>query len=297
MRFLLFCLACLTPSFALADWAFDAPRRILSHSAMSCGSTGDGSYCLELGCVEGGPLMFHLNALEHSRMSEANKVRLNLSVARQLMPAIEFTLGGDVGLFDAPFEERHIEGLEALKAGNRAEARFWMGPVLQGAKGPVSLRGSSKAIDAALAACPMPDFAARDLERRTVDDPRAAVRLAMAEMCGEVGGVTSEPNETFVTEVDADGKAPMDLLMNHGAVPCSTAATLVCGSAGCVNSLWIGQESGRYVRVLQTNLYGLTADGSGRIIVDFHGSACGLVGAAPCAKAFRVEPTRLDPLD
>ena len=297
MRFLFAFLISLFPHMALADWAFDAPGRILSHSAMSCGQVSNGRYCLELGCVEGGDLMFHLNALEHSTISEANKIRLNLSVSRQLLPAIEFLLAGEVGLFFAPFEERHLPGLDRLKAGSRAEAIFWMGPVLKGAKGPVSLRGSSKAIDAALAACPLPDFAARDLERRKWDDPQAAVRLEMAEQCRDAGTTPGAPKEGFVTEVDADGIPPIDLLVNHGAVPCLNAPSLVCGSAGCLHSLWIGQDNGRYVRVLRSNIHGLSADGSGQITLNLHGGACGLVGAEPCAKRFQVFNDRLELLE
>lgn len=294
-RFVL-CFLCFFARPLHAEWIVNGPENILDQSALVCGTTPNGEVCLELGCDSGGELQFAMNALYHSRMSEANLIETNLYVGKRMIPVIDLENAGDHGIFRGQLEQYHLDGLKLLKAGRRANARFWMGANLQGDKGDFSLKGSGKAIDAVMAACPLPDFKARDLAQRTVDDPLAHVRSEYTAECNRMGGQIAAVQEHVMTSLDADGETPMDIVIDHGAMICSTSPSHYCGSAGCLTSLWIGQENGRFTRVFSGNTYGISADGSGVVTMAFHGGACGLAGAAPCKKSYSVFADRLEPV-
>lgn len=245
--------------------------------------------CFELSCDAGRELGFRLNA---KRTNMPDRVEATVVVGNRVAATIEFERTPPVQDYMGLIEKYHFDGLRRMQAGNRAELRIWQGRGHPTLRYPMSLRGSRVAIQAVLDACALPDFAARKI----TDNPLGQIEGRIKRTCDDLGGTMSR-GEGLVRALEMNGDGQPDLVINYGSVICSAARTLVCGSAGCLHSLWIGLGEGRYREIWANNIHGLAVIDRGVVRIAFHGSACGLVGAAPCSKTFRVLPDRLEPID
>jgi hypothetical protein len=85
-----------------------------------------------------------------------------------------------------------------------------------------------------------------------------------------------------VIEVDLDGQPPMDRLVDESKYGCSTAASLYCGSGGCMLHAVIGEESWSF----QSTGWRMLDWGPARILlIGRDGGWCGGSGAEVCFEA------------
>lgn len=266
-------LAIVWAAAAQAQWVSTTQEGSGRHAATGCTEIGDRKLCLELSCTDGAPLSWGLSSENIAEMVAAPAVDALVFVGSRLAGSLDFTASG-LEAFRAPLEEAHLDGLERLKAGITAELRIWFGADVPPAIHRIGLRGSRKAIEAVEAACPMPDFAAREIERRTMADPGAVVLGELAEACTALDGALTV-QEGFVREVELDGAPGLDLVIDHSLAECSTAASLVCGASGCLHSVWLQQSDGRYRRVFLDSVRSVLPVEPGVIEMARQGRACG----------------------
>jgi hypothetical protein len=85
-----------------------------------------------------------------------------------------------------------------------------------------------------------------------------------------------------VDRVDLDGDLRSDWVLNEIGFACSTAASLYCGTGGCMSHFLIGDE-------LHSQLnqgWELVTFGPHRVLLaDVHGSKCGGINPTPCVTA------------
>lgn len=285
-------LACamLSAGAAQAQWVVDSDVLTGRHAASVCTASGDAELCLELSCTSEEPLSWGLRSQGVADLVAAPAVDALMVVGSSLVGTLEFE-GVAIESFRAPLEETHVDGLERMKAGMRADMRMWFGVEEAPELYRFGLSGSRKAISEVEALCPLPDFAAREVERRTVPDPGSVVLGELAEACRTLDGTLSV-QEGFVREMDLDGTGELDLAVDHSLAECSTATSLVCSDAGCQNSFWLAQEDGRFRRVFLETIKEFTAVEPGVVEITFQGAACGR-GGGTCTGTYDVGPDSL----
>ncbi|MGP6087436.1 hypothetical protein [Antarctobacter jejuensis] len=274
---------------AHADWTFEGGEEASVHVARVC-KGGDQELCLELGCETGESLSFRLTSRNFPDMVAAPRLDTLLFVGSQLAGSLEFSHSG-LESFQAPLEETHLRGIDRLKAGVRAQLHVWYSNDSAPEIHRFTLIGSNKAITEVQQFCPLPDFAARELERRTLEDPAARIMADMREACAVLNGKITE-GTGFSEPFDIDGKPPMDLRVNHGALVCDSTPDLVCGPAGCLTSLWVAQEEGRYRRVFLNAIQDVVPGEAGQVKLRYKGSRCGAKDAL-CEQAFALDAEEL----
>ncbi len=274
---------------ARADWVFEGGEEASTHVARVC-KGGDQELCLELGCSAGEPLSFRLTSRNIPDMVAAPRLDTLLFVGSQLAGSLEFSHSG-LETFQAPLEETHLRGINRLKAGIRAQLHVWYSNDGAPEIHRFTLIGSNNAITEVEEYCPLPDFEARELERRTLADPGARIMSDMREACTVLNGEITV-GSGFVVPFDVDGQEPMDLRVNHGALVCDSTPDLVCGPAGCLTSLWVGQEDGRYRRVFLNAVQDVVPDEAGQARMRFSGARCGAEGAR-CEQVFVLDAQEL----
>jgi len=85
-----------------------------------------------------------------------------------------------------------------------------------------------------------------------------------------------------VTEVDLDGAAPLDRVVDESRFACSSAASMYCGSGGCALHAVIGERAWRW----QSEGWRTLDWGSLRVLlVALDGGWCGGYGAQTCVEA------------
>lgn len=85
-----------------------------------------------------------------------------------------------------------------------------------------------------------------------------------------------------VNRVDLDGDLYDDWVLNESGFACSTAASLFCGTGGCMSHFLVGEE----LHSLLNQGWDVVYLGPNRILlVDVHGSRCGGVNPTPCVTA------------
>ncbi len=278
---------------AQASWVVESDPSTGRHAARACTEGGDASVCLELSCSTEQPLSWGMRTEGIADLVVAESVDALMVVGSSLVGTLEFESVG-MESFRAPLEETHVDGLERLKAGMRADMRMWFGPEEAPELYRFGLSGSRKAISEVEALCPLPDFAAREVERRTQVDPGSVVLGELAEACRTLDG-TIAVMEGFLSEVDLDGEGAMDLVVDHSLAECSTATSLVCSDAGCQNSFWLAQEDGRYRRVFLDTIQSYRSAEPGVVEITFQGVACGR-GGGSCTRRYTVGPDALTEL-
>ncbi|WP_425091182.1 hypothetical protein [Tropicimonas sp. S265A] len=154
-----------------------------------------------------------------------------------------------------------------------------------------SLAGAQAPIVNVVRTCPLPPPPA-------VMDPVARAQAEAAGFCQQMGGAL-KVSDDLVSKPDLNGDGREDLVVNWGALGCTTGAmSPYCGSAGCVHGLFVALETGGYKELLETNIRGYEAQTMPVITLHLHGGSCGGVGADRCVKYFTLdEALDLDELD
>lgn len=85
-----------------------------------------------------------------------------------------------------------------------------------------------------------------------------------------------------VTRVDLDGDLAPDWALNEAGFACSSAASLYCGTGGCMTHFLVGDT----VASLQNRGWEMTTFGPHRVLLaDVHGSQCDGINPTPCVVA------------
>jgi hypothetical protein len=86
-----------------------------------------------------------------------------------------------------------------------------------------------------------------------------------------------------VSRVDLDGDIYRDWVLDEAAFACSSAASLYCGTGGCVSHFLIGDR----VTSIQNKGWTMVTFGRDRVLLtDVHGSDCGGINPTPCVVAY-----------
>lgn len=278
-------------SAAQAQWATIDDPVADRHAAQVC-STGKEKVCFELSCQGGAPLTWRMASEDVIDMVVAPSVRVLIFVGARLAGELEFqqTMPGE---YEAPLEKWHEEGLKRLKEGASAELRLWF----DGEQPPqihrLGLRGSRDALTAVETACTKPDFEAREVARRTSQNPLVEILGDMKEACDALGGEL-RPREGLAEAIDIDGQDPIDLRVNHARAECSAVSNMVCGPSGCLTSLWLGLEGGDYRQAYEGNVQDLRMVMPGIVEMELVGEACDLAAGAKCKRRYALVGDRLE---
>ncbi|NOE27821.1 hypothetical protein [Ruegeria sp. HKCCD6157] len=110
---------------------------------------------------------------------------------------------------------------------------------------------------------------------------QAKVELA-ARACAEFNDGQFDIAWGAVERVDLDGDLQRDWVLNESGFACSSAASLYCGTGGCMSHFWISEE----VHSLLNQGWTVVDFGSQRIVIaDVHGSDCEGINPTPCVSA------------
>jgi hypothetical protein len=91
----------------------------------------------------------------------------------------------------------------------------------------------------------------------------------------------------FLTRRDINGDGIEDFILDYGHFACGASSNIYCGSAGCVTEVFASLSDGKFTKVLNDNVRGLTfktVRGRPAMLLELHGSACGKAGSAPCSE-------------
>jgi len=85
-----------------------------------------------------------------------------------------------------------------------------------------------------------------------------------------------------VTRTDLDGDLNVDWVLNEALFACSSAASLYCGTGGCVSHFLVGNS----ISSLLNQGWEVISLGHRRVLLaDVHGSQCGDINPTPCVTA------------
>lgn len=85
-----------------------------------------------------------------------------------------------------------------------------------------------------------------------------------------------------VSRVDLDGDLRADWVLDEAHFACSTAASLFCGTGGCVSHFLVGDQLGS----LLNQGWEMADFGPNRVLLaDVHGARCDGIGPTPCVTA------------
>ncbi|MGJ8583430.1 MAG: hypothetical protein ACSHXD_05005 [Marinosulfonomonas sp.] len=85
-----------------------------------------------------------------------------------------------------------------------------------------------------------------------------------------------------VARVDLDGDLRSDWALNEASFACSSAASLYCGTGGCMSHFLVGDVIGS----LLNQGWDVVDLGPNRVLLaDVHGSQCGGINPTPCVTA------------
>ena len=85
-----------------------------------------------------------------------------------------------------------------------------------------------------------------------------------------------------VTRTDLDGDLHLDWVLNEASFACSSAASLYCGTGGCVSHFLVGNS----ISSLLNQGWEVISLGHRRVLLaDVHGSRCGGINPTPCVAA------------
>jgi hypothetical protein len=120
-------------------------------------------------------------------------------------------------------------------------------------------------------------------------DPVADILAAAAADCAGFENGAFDPNDA-VTEIDLDGVAPLDRLVDTGRFSCTSAASLYCGSGGCTLHAVIGDDAWAFQA---EGWRRIDWDGRPILLLALDGGWCGGIGAETCFEAVSWSDGRL----
>ena len=85
-----------------------------------------------------------------------------------------------------------------------------------------------------------------------------------------------------VTRVDLDGDLRPDWVLNEVFFACSSAASLYCGTGGCMSHFLVGDD---LASVLNQGWDAVYLGPNRVLLTDLHGSQCGGINSTPCVTA------------
>ncbi|MEI4474190.1 hypothetical protein [Frigidibacter sp. MR17.24] len=109
----------------------------------------------------------------------------------------------------------------------------------------------------------------------------AEILAEAAESCAASGGTAFEHGDA-VAEVDLDGVAPSDRLVDTGRFTCAGAPSGYCGSGGCTLLAVVGEESWRFQA---EDWRMIDWDGRPVLLIARDGGWCGGAGSQQCVEA------------
>ena len=136
------------------------------------------------------------------------------------------------------------------------------------------------AVIATLAAALAVPATAQDLDGLP---PQLAARIeAAAEACAGFENGSFALEFGAVQRVDLDGDIVRDWVVDEAGFACSTAASLYCGTGGCMSHFLVGET----VYSLLNQGWDMANIGPFRVLLaDVHGSQCGGINPTPCVVA------------
>lgn len=103
---------------------------------------------------------------------------------------------------------------------------------------------------------------------------------ARAECAGFDGGVLDVPDAAGIrTDLTGDGRG---WILDYAQMSCSTAASLFCGSGGCLAALVVGDH---VTTRMSQGLEVVTFGAKPVVLIEVHGSLCGGINPTPCVEA------------
>lgn len=119
----------------------------------------------------------------------------------------------------------------------------------------------------------------------TMDTVLASERQSLADSCQ-----TLEFLDGFARQVDVNGDAHPDVLVDYGRMKCDGFQSGFCGSAGCTQNLYVQREGGAYDKVAEFLAYDLRFDrpSQASFLAVLHGGSCGRSGAETCYRRYRL---------
>ena len=112
--------------------------------------------------------------------------------------------------------------------------------------------------------------------------PLAAKIEAAEEACSGFENGTFALAWGAVERVDLDGDLVPDWVLNEAAFSCSSAASLYCGTGGCMSHFFVGDT----LRSVLNQGWNVMSIGRHRVVVtDVHGAHCGGINPTPCVTA------------
>ncbi len=122
--------------------------------------------------------------------------------------------------------------------------------------------------------------AAQDLS--DLPGPLADKAEAARQACADFENGTFALEFGAVHRVDLDGDLRPDWVLDEAGFACSTAASLYCGTGGCMSHFLVGDR----VASLLNQGWDLTDIGPVRVLLaDVHGSQCDGINPTPCVVA------------
>ena len=102
------------------------------------------------------------------------------------------------------------------------------------------------------------------------------------QACSDFGNGTFALEWGAVTHVDLDGDLRPDWALNEAFFTCSSAASLYCGTGGCMSHFLVGDT----LSSVLNRGWDVVDLGPNRVLLtDVHGSQCGGINPTPCVTA------------
>lgn len=249
--------------------------------ASICQPGADGLVCLNLMCSDDQDLGFALQTSFPVTEDIAGNIVVDRGAPAQMLFAAPTNPGAPSV---AKWGQRNHENLvAAMKKGRAVYLNYDLGQGMRNVT--LSLRGSSRALNVVMDACPKP--------LPKVPDPVAMVLEAVAPICAEVGQlppVAGELAEDLITYPDLDGDGRDDAVIGWEYAPCGYSR-MYCGSAGCPTSFLRQTEDGEFAVAQGGHAHGYQIlpglQGRNDLRLFLHGSVCDRVGAMGCEMLFR----------
>ena len=263
----------LVPSAAGAQaWSFSEGGAAQQRAAAICGQAGSELVCLSLSCAEGQ----ELGLAFQSSVPADGPVAATLSVDGGPPEPVTFAGarypgGPSVATWDRAATPALIR---RLQLGN--SVRMVYGPAGDQRQIDLTLRGSARALSAALDACPEP------LAR--VPDPMDFVLEQMLTTC-EAAGAIFAPSDGLIANENLNDDGIPDAVINWSKAGCGTRESL-CDAGGCQMTFLTGTPEGTFRKALEIrgDSYLIVPTGPQfyQLVIYGSGDYCASAQAAPC---------------